>query len=73
MSTNIELTALQNFADKFNLKVKLFFEQDKRKKTKFILTKEDLSISPGLNYNQMNHFLLGMNSCKKNNINYKKQ
>ena len=68
MTTSNELTALQNFANKFDLKVKLYFEQDKRKKTKFMLTNQDTIISPKLNYDNMNHFLLGINSCKHHNI-----
>jgi hypothetical protein len=67
--SNPELTALQNFANNFkDLKVKLFFMEDQRKKTKFILTKNDTSISPPLNYDNMNNFLLGINSCKKNQL-----
>lgn len=68
METKNELTALQNFADKFDLKVKLFFEQDKRKKTKFVLTKNDTFHSSPLNYEKMNIFLLGINNCKKHNL-----
>jgi len=68
MNTKNELTALQNFADNFDLKVKLFFEQDKRKKTKFVLTSQDTFISPKLNYDKMNHFLLGILNCKKYNL-----
>tara|TARA_R110000823_G_scaffold236519_1_gene362207 strand:+ start:69 stop:281 length:213 start_codon:yes stop_codon:yes gene_type:complete len=66
--SNPELTALQNFANKFELKVKLFFMEDQRKKTKYILTKNDNFISPPLNYNELNHFLLGINECKKYNL-----
>lgn len=65
MNTLKELIAIENFANKFDLKVKLFLEQDKRKKTKFILRYRDTSVSPPLNYNEMNHFLLGIDSCKK--------
>ena len=68
MNTKNELTSLQNFADNFDLKVKLFFEQDKRKKTKFVLTSQDTFISPKLNYDKMNHFLLGILNCKKYNL-----
>ena len=67
--SNPELTALQNFADKFeDLKVKLFFYEDHRKKTGYILTKNDTSISPPLNYEKLNLFLLGIEKCKKHNL-----
>ena len=67
--SNPELTALQNFADKFeDLKVKLFFYEDHRKKTGYILTKNDTSISPPLNYEGLYTFLLGIHNCKKHNL-----
>lgn len=52
--TKRELTALQNSIEYFNInaKIKLFFEDDKRKKTKFILTKDDYTISEGLTKEQ---------------------
>ena len=74
MNTSNELTALQNFEKnlnkKFNLniKVKLWFEQDKRKKTKFILVIDNHNhtcISPILNYDKMNHFMLGISRAKE--------
>ena len=68
MNINSQLTNLQNFADKFDLKVKLFFYEDKRKNTKFVLTDQNVFISPKFNYSQMNAFLLGINSCKKNKL-----
>ena len=69
MNTKNELTFLQNFANNFeDLKVKLFFNEDKTKKTKYVLTKNDTFISPSLNYDELNHFLLGINNCKKYNL-----
>ena len=67
-NTSNELTALQNFADKFGLIVKLWFDEDKRKKSMYVLTDNDKFISPKLNYDKMNHFLLGVNSAVKNNL-----
>jgi len=72
--SNPELTGLQNFEEslnkKFNLnvKIKLWFEQDKRKKTKFILSKNDISISPPLNYEKMNIFLIAIYKAKRFNL-----
>jgi len=72
--SNPELTALQNFEKNLNryfdlnVKIKVWFEQDKRKKPKFVLTKNDTFISPVLNYDKMNHFLLGIHNCKKLNL-----
>ncbi|WP_439132404.1 hypothetical protein [Polaribacter sp.] len=70
MDSNPELTALQNSINHFKIKgeIKLFFDQDKRKKTRFILTKEDISISPPLNYSQMNMYLLGIWHSKKHKL-----
>lgn len=70
MNTSNELTALQNSINYYNIdaKIKLFFEQDKRKKTKFVLTQNDSFISPVLNYDKMNHLLLGVGKCKKYNL-----
>ena len=72
--SNPELTALQNFEKNLNekydlnIKIKLWFEQDQRKKTKFVLTKNDNFISPCLNYDNMKHFLLGIYNCKNINL-----
>lgn len=67
MNTNHELTALQNSIEYYNInaKIKLFFEQDKRKKTKFILTQDDHFLSPKMNYNEMNRFIFGIAIAKK--------
>ena len=66
---NNELQALQNFCTSinFNLTVYEYMEFDKRKSiTKYYLRyKDGASISPKLDYNQMNHFLLGFMRCKK--------
>ncbi len=70
MTTKHELTALQNSIEYYDIKaeVKLFFENDKRKKPKFVLTKNGSFISPKLDYTKMNHFLLGIGSSKKHNL-----
>lgn len=67
MTTNNELTALQNSIEYYDIKaeVKLFFENDNRKKTKFILTKNDSFFSPKMNYNDMNRFIFGIAIAKK--------
>jgi hypothetical protein len=68
METKKQLEAIQNFADKFDLKVKEFIQEDKRKKTKFILIKNNISISNQMNYNETNIFLLGILNAKKYNL-----
>ena len=62
MTTNNELTALQNSTKYFNIdaEIKLYFENDKRKKTKFILTQNDKFCSPKMDYNEMNRFIFGI-------------
>lgn len=57
-----ELSALENSIKYYELDVviKPFFNEDKRKKAKFVLTVKNVCISPKLNYNDMNHFIFGM-------------
>ena len=54
-----KLTALQNFADKFNLEVKTTSYNDKRKADKYIILQNGTKISPEMTYNESNMFLLG--------------
>ena len=68
LKTIHEVEALQNFADKFSLVVKEKIFEDHRKKSKYMLIKNKTCISPILNYNELNNFLLGMNSCKNYQI-----
>jgi hypothetical protein len=66
METLTELQALQNAANLFNGIVHQVCQDDKRRTTKkyflvvgFIKSGEPLDISPVLDYDQMNHFILG--------------
>ncbi|AKG94244.1 hypothetical protein AVT43_gp70 [Polaribacter phage P12002L] len=67
MKTKNELTALQNSINyyKIDATIKLFFESDKRKKTKFVLTQNDKFFSPKMNYNEMNRFIFGIAMAKE--------
>jgi hypothetical protein len=67
MKTKHELTALQNSINYYNIdaKINLFFENDKRKKTKFVLTQNDKFYSPKMNYNEMNRFIFGIAMAKE--------
>ena len=64
METITQLEALNNSLSYFGLKnINLHEKQysDKRKKVrKFFLQQGENRISPVLNYNEMNHFILGM-------------
>jgi hypothetical protein len=80
-TTEREKSYLQNFADKFDLTVEEYRYQDKRKKSKFFLTRYEevngekirvLNHSSPLNYDEMNCFLRGMLYSYKNNITNKK-
>lgn len=65
-----ELQALQNFANDLELFVHEKFEQDKRKTTKrYFLTLNGTSVSPVLDYENMNAFLLGWLNCTKHVVN----
>lgn len=69
MKQTTEIQALQNSADYLNigaLKVIEWYSNDKRKTNKkYYLTLEGTTISPVLDYEQMNHFLLGMHRMKE--------
>ena len=73
METNTKLEALNNAVSYFGLKNIILHEKqysDKRKKvSKFFLQDGAKIISPVLDYNEMNHFLLGMGTMQKLTIN----
>lgn len=63
-----ELEALQNHLKSIELnglEIFLHFQEDKRKTiSKYYLCLSGATISPRLDYDQMNHFLLGFNKAK---------
>lgn len=65
METLTELEALQNHVNsikKDGLKVHEYYQEDKRLKTKkYFITDNGTTITGRLDYEQMNHFLLGYN------------
>ena len=67
-----EIEALQNAANSCNieaLKVNTKYFEDKRKSIqKYFLTINGVSISPILDYEQMNHFILGFSKAMKFNL-----
>ena len=68
METLTELQALQNAANFFNGIVHEYYQEDKRRTTKkFYLTLwgSSLRTSPVLDYEQMNHFILGYRAAIK--------
>ena len=69
METNTQLEALNNAVVNMNLEgleVLQYIQHDGRKKIgKFFLRLNGTSISPILNYNEMNHFILGMGTMQK--------
>ena len=73
METNTQLEALNNALSYFQIKNIILHEKqysDKRKKvSKFFLQQGEKSISPVLDYKEMNHFILGMGTMQKLNIN----
>ena len=64
METTTQLEALNNAVVSMNLEgleVRQYIQHDNRKKIgKFFLILNGTSISPTLNYDNMNHFILGM-------------
>ena len=69
MRTNTKLEALNNAVSYFGFKNIILHEKqysDKRKKvSKFFLQQGAETISPVLDYNEMNHFILGMGTMQK--------
>ena len=69
METNTKLEALNNGLIYFGLKNVILHEKqyrDKRKQvSKFFLQDGAKIISPVLDYNEMNHFILGMGTMQK--------
>ena len=69
METKTQLEALNSALNSFGLKNIILQEKqysDKRKKvSKFFLQDGAKTISPVLDYNEMNHFILGMGTMQK--------
>ena len=69
METNTQLEALNNGLNYFGLKNVILHEKqysDKRRKvSKFFLQQGAETISPVLDYHEMNHFILGMGTMQK--------
>ena len=69
MKTISQLEALNNALQYFGFKNVILHEKqysDKRKKvSKFFLQQGSETISPVLDYNEMNHFILGMGTMQK--------
>ena len=69
MKTTTQLEALNNAVSYYGLKNVILHEKqysDKRKKvSKFFLQDGAKTISPVLDYNEMNHFILGMGTMQK--------
>lgn len=64
-----EIQSLQNAANDLELFVHEKFNQDKRQTIKkYFLTQNGTTVSPVLDYEQMNCFLLGWRNCIKNDI-----
>ena len=60
-----EQESLQNFANRFNMKVHVRNYEDKRKKNTYFLEEGNETISPCLDYTGLNNFLLGYLRCSK--------
>ena len=73
METNTKLEALNNAVSYFGLKNVILhvkqYNDNRRKVSKFFLQDGAKTISPVLDYNEMNHFILGMGTMQKLTIN----
>ena len=57
---NKYLESLQNFANRFGLVVHIQTHEDKRKKDLYFLQQGTRTVSPPLDYDGLNHFMLGI-------------
>ena len=65
---NAEIEALQNSADglRIFMRIKEYFENDRRRTVKkYVAVINKTSVSPPLNYDKLNYFLLGWHKSKK--------
>lgn len=63
-----ELEALQNAANDLEIHIMVKQDQDKRKTVnRYFAMYKSKSVSPVLDYEQMNHFLLGWRNSNLNN------
>lgn len=63
---NTEIQALQNAATELGLTIHEKFMEDKRKSVKKYFAQNGIeTVSPVLDYEQLNHFLLGWIRCEK--------
>jgi hypothetical protein len=70
METNTEIQALQNAANDLNLTIYEKPTQDKRKTVKmYFANRGNETVSPNLDYENLNHFLLGWRNCVRYDIN----
>ena len=66
---NTEKESLQNAANQVELLIHEKYQDDKRKTKKmYFATKNGFSVSPVLDYEQLNHFILGWIKCIKTQI-----
>lgn len=70
MKIKDELQALKNSINYYEIEAEIVIakEPDKRKKTKFVLRKQDKFYSPKMNYNEMNCFMYGIAMAKEINF-----
>lgn len=63
----LEIEALQNFATKLGMEVSERYSNDARIKTKkyYLVHTDGLIVSPDLDYENLNHFMIGWNNCLK--------
>jgi hypothetical protein len=64
-SEDIWLQALQNAANDLGLTIRPYYDPGRRKKIKYCAYYNEVSISPTLTYEELNHFLLGFRQAKK--------
>lgn len=67
IKTQNEQQALQNAANSIGGVINIRIHEDRRIKHKYYLTIDGTCVGPNLNYENMNHFLLGYNIAAKAN------
>ena len=60
MTAILEMEALQNFGDTLDLKINQKYTEDKRQTVnKYFASRNGTSVSPVLNYNELNCYMMG--------------
>lgn len=65
MRTNAEFESLNNWSTTLGLTLNVYLFDDKRKNRRYFLSLNGCSVSPVMDYNELNCFMNGWSNCLK--------